>query len=222
MAKQDLAGIWLKENDKSHDISCPSRNFKVGFKRNAPFLQCELDRIVFEQLRANEQSGKRSGKMRRAGAVTDAHGLNGIDFLNAHVSFDGLACLLLPYADLRKPSSVRVNGRDCIAARTMCKMAHGKPKSDELVARHLCGRGHWSCVNPSHLRWGTHAQNAHDTSLHHRLPKFQPDIDRALVSLIQQDNRHYNILAIHYNVASAVVKSIQSGAHFIKHDVGTR
>ena len=153
--------------------------------------------------------------MRSPARITKAHGLTGLGFLKAHIGCDDLECLLLPYSDLRTPTSIKLDGRSVPAARQMCKMAHGTPSDPNFVARHLCGRGHWSCVNPTHLRWGSCEENSNDTSLHHRVPKSQPRVERDLLVKIEKDNRHYNIIAVDHNIPSAVVRAVQDGAYFI-------
>lgn len=206
MTRMDLASSWLNSN-------APKRQKKrsgFGIKRRRPMFHCDLDREAFEALVAHEVSGKRVGKRRRPFPRVEQHGLEGEDFIRANVDFAERRCLLMPYHRLGSPSAVVVNTITMPAARLMCRLAHGEPGPGE-VARHLCGRGHISCVNPTHLCWGSPQENANDTALHHSRPKFAPDLDDETVSGIEQDDRHYNIVAVDYNLPSAVILAIQSG-----------
>ena len=63
--------------------------------------------------------------------------------------------------------ALSVDGRKLLAHREACRRAHGEPPSPRHEACHsdactslgLRGR---LCVEPSHLRWGTRAENARD------------------------------------------------------------
>ncbi len=54
------------------------------------------------------------------------------------------------------------------AHRYMCILAHGEPPFPNALAIHSCGKGHEGCVNPNHLRWATHKENADDKEAHGR------------------------------------------------------
>lgn len=52
----------------------------------------------------------------------------------------------------------------------MCILAHGEPPLENSFATHSCGNGDEGCVNPQHLRWGTHQTNMDDMRLHGTTP----------------------------------------------------
>jgi len=91
------------------------------------------------------------------------------EFVHEYRHFSGCECLLVPGAKPGVPAKVSFCGRQIAASRYMALLTHGAPKSEEEVARHLCGNGHLSCVNPSHLSWGSLGQNLADANRHRAL-----------------------------------------------------
>ncbi len=89
-------------------------------------------------------------------------------WLEAHVDHEGDECLIWPFARIQESgmASVRYRGRQTIASRVMCELAHGKPPTPEHQAAHSCGNGHLGCMNPNHLRWATPKQNCADKVAH--------------------------------------------------------
>lgn len=88
-------------------------------------------------------------------------------FLEAHVDYAGVECLTWPFSTNRYGYGRIYDGaKFTTASRAMCELAHGAPPSPRHEAAHICGMGHKGCVNPSHLRWATPAENAGDTLSH--------------------------------------------------------
>lgn len=90
-------------------------------------------------------------------------------WLLANVSYDSDDCLAWPFAHRGNGYGIltTLDGRNGYAAhRYMCELVHGLPPSDEHICAHSCGKGHEGCVNPKHLRWATHKENAADRSIH--------------------------------------------------------
>lgn len=88
-------------------------------------------------------------------------------WLNAHVSHEGEECLIWPFRRFHGGyPCVWHNGRETVASRLMCSLAHGEPSDPTLEAAHLCGKGTSGCINPKHLQWKTKAENAEDRVLH--------------------------------------------------------
>lgn len=84
-------------------------------------------------------------------------------FIEDHVEWDGGDCLIWPFQrDAAGYARVRWAGRDQIASRVMCVLAHGDPPFDGAQAAHKCGRGHLGCVHPKHLRWASPHENNMD------------------------------------------------------------
>lgn len=89
-------------------------------------------------------------------------------WIEEHVNWTGDDCLIWPFQRLQDSgaAAVKYKGRQTIAARVMCELAHGKPPTPEHQAAHSCGKGHEGCVNPKHLRWATPVENNADKRLH--------------------------------------------------------
>jgi len=89
-------------------------------------------------------------------------------WLEAHVAYEGEDCLIWPFQHLQDSgvAAVKYKGKQSIASRVMCEMAHGKPPTEKHEAAHSCGKGHLGCVNPKHLRWATRKENLDDMIAH--------------------------------------------------------
>jgi hypothetical protein len=125
------------------------------------------------------------------------------------MSHRGHDCLLVPFSS--KVAMVSRPGLGTVsAARHMCELVHGAAQ-DGMVARHLCGNGHMSCVNPRHLAWGTDAQNRHDYKLHTARPHFWPDIDRTHLAEIHGSEAPDNVVAIAYDIPASLIRAIREG-----------
>jgi hypothetical protein len=84
-------------------------------------------------------------------------------WIEAHFAHRGNACLIWPFQ--RHPNGRAMfgyKGKTYWAHRLMCEMVHGKPPTPKHQAMHICGKGHYGCVNPSHLKWGTNSENQID------------------------------------------------------------
>lgn len=94
------------------------------------------------------------------------------EFIYAHAKHDNEDCLLWPYGhDGGGYARAKVKGFSTrLAHRIMCEIVHGPAPFDGAVARHKCGMGHEGCVNPTHLEWGSVAQNSADMEAHGTKP----------------------------------------------------
>lgn len=89
------------------------------------------------------------------------------EWLAAHVTWSGDACLPWPFAKDNRIGRGRLgyDGGHFWAHRLMCEMAHGAPPTPKHQAAHNCGKGHYGCVNPRHLEWKTNSQNQLDRAV---------------------------------------------------------
>jgi hypothetical protein len=89
-------------------------------------------------------------------------------WLRAHIDHVGDECLIWPFQRLQVDgrAAVKWRGKQTIAARVMCELAHGAPPTPKHEAAHSCGKGHDGCVNPNHLRWATSVENKADQLIH--------------------------------------------------------
>jgi len=90
------------------------------------------------------------------------------EWLQNHVHFDGLDCLIWPFSGKAKRKVGRVKTEDGYESsyRYMCLLAHGQPPEGRTHAAHSCGNGDGGCVNPGHLRWATPQENMDDKQIH--------------------------------------------------------
>jgi hypothetical protein len=81
-----------------------------------------------------------------------------VEWIKANVDYNEPDCLIFPFS--------RVNGygrvREGYAHSLMCTLVHGPKPFPKAEVRHSCGKGHLGCLHPSHLSWGTHAENMAD------------------------------------------------------------
>jgi hypothetical protein len=90
-----------------------------------------------------------------------------IKWVKAHSSYEGERCLIWPFSRLSNGyGQILVSGRQTVASRFMCEVAHGAPPARWYEAAHSCGNGHLGCVHPAHLSWKTPVDNRADKLLH--------------------------------------------------------
>lgn len=91
----------------------------------------------------------------------------GLAFLEALLEGDDRACIFWPFGKNGAGYGiVTYEGRQQVASRVVCILAHGHPEDESLHAAHSCGNGHLGCVNPKHVRWATCAENLADREMH--------------------------------------------------------
>ena len=90
-----------------------------------------------------------------------------LEWIAAHVGYDGDDCLIWPYALSRGYAQVPLpGGKVRKGSRIMCILAHGEPPTRKHEAAHTCGRGNIGCINPKHLSWKTRSENQQDRRAH--------------------------------------------------------
>ena len=101
------------------------------------------------------------------GAKRKCRGTSVKSFVEGVRAASGGECIFVPGAQPGVPAKLSWLGKTINAARYMCLLTHGAPKYEGAVARHTCGNGHLSCVNPGHIKWGDLGDNMSD-AVHHR------------------------------------------------------
>ena len=207
MADGTLAGDWLKENGFSWDDRAAKKQRRkakekvLKFNTLAPVVYHPLDRI------SHQAKKMAQGRLRKYGPETT------IDFVKWVLGRGRVRheCIFVPFAQNLSPATVNVFGENITAARYVCAQKNGPAPTPQHVARHLCGNGHLSCINPAHLAWGTVEDNANDTVLHRSRPYLMPDMTAEQIAAIKVDPRLPNVIAIEYQIPSAVIDVIQRG-----------
>ena len=114
------------------------------------------------------------------------------------------------------PNGFAMQGRSYRASH-IALVIDGRPRpSPDLLALHSCDNK--ACVNPSHLRWGTDAENAEDhrqrgTRGKHWLPD-------ETVHMIHQDPGSNKEVAARFGISAAAVCNIRKGRahrHIFEH-----
>lgn len=137
-----------------------------------------------------------------------------MEWLEAHVDYDGDECLIWPF---QRDKDGYATGSRYRACRVMCDRRHGPAPVTSMVAAHNCGKGHEGCINPRHLRWTTQQDNIDDKKLHgtvlsgerHCLAKLTElqvkEIRRLRGTITQRD------VAALYGISTSNVGMIQRG-----------
>ncbi len=135
-----------------------------------------------------------------------------------HTSDD---CLTWPFnTDGHGYGSLSRDGKQLKAHRVICEAAHGKPPSSRYEAAHGCGRGHFGCVNPNHLRWATPGENQTDKLRHgthnrgsrHPSAKLTENQAREIMELKGRESQ--SGIAKRYGVSAGAVADIHKGRNW--------
>lgn len=93
-----------------------------------------------------------------------------LEWIRENSTYQGDDCITYPFGTCSNGYGYAwLDGKQWVASRLMCMIAHGPPDNDELFALHSCGNGHLACMNPNHLRWGDQLENMNDAKEHGRL-----------------------------------------------------
>ncbi len=83
------------------------------------------------------------------------------------IPYFGNDCLIFPFCRNEDGyGQVGFNGRHMSAHVAVIEATKGSKPTPRHECRHLCGNGRLGCVTPSHLEWGTHAENMADAVVH--------------------------------------------------------
>jgi len=109
-------------------------------------------------------------RFRRHGTPEGGRVSNGVPaewIFSTALPYMGTECLEWPFAKYQNGYGlVRHDGRNTVASRFICMLAHGEPPTEFHEAAHTCGKGHLGCVNPRHLSWKTKIENEADKKVH--------------------------------------------------------
>lgn len=116
--------------------------------------------------RAHGYCGGHANRFLKHGDPLGGKAPNGepMSWLVRHSAYEHEECLRWPYG--RDSNGYGRVGKDQVASRLMCTLAHGEPPEPRYEAAHNCGNGHLGCVNPKHLRWKTPSENQMDRVAH--------------------------------------------------------
>ncbi len=111
--------------------------------------------------------------------------------------------------------SFKIGRRMWIATHVALHLA-GSHRKDRLFALHSCDNPR--CCNPSHLRWGTDAENANDRNCRTRQARGvshgSAKLTEDAVRQIRRDQRFYHVIAADFGVSRPVVSGIKSGKYW--------
>ena len=103
-------------------------------------------------------------------------------------------------------------GRDCRAHRLSWEIANERRVPDDMFVLHQCDNP--ACVNPKHLRVGTHSDNMRDRSRRGRHPvghqASQSRLTECDVMYIRDDPRPASEVARDYGVTAGCVYSVRN------------
>lgn len=127
-------------------------------------------------------------------------------------------CLLWPFARNNKGYGCLVihEGQQRGPHNIMCRLVHGEPPEGQQCTLHSCHNP--QCVNPRHLRWGSHQENNQDRVLagrstcgeRHLSAKF----DECAVRLITLSKLPADELAQFFRVNKSTIARIKNGKNW--------
>ena len=131
-------------------------------------------------------------------------------------------CIKWPFATCRKGHAVIAPddgiGKGTVhVARFLLEKISPRP-SEKHLALHTCHKGHEACVNPSHLYWGTQADNTHDMVVAGRHPRQKINLATAQAIWEDRKNGTASQSAARFPGATVdIVKKIRSKRSWVKH-----
>ncbi len=112
-----------------------------------------------------------------------------------------------------------LQGKSLLVTRYILTILYGKPEND-MKAMHSCDNP--PCINPDHLRWGTHTENMRDSfaknrmtrnygSSHHKVKLTEEQVRE--IRLLK-DTVFYKDLALKYGVSKSAICHVVSGKNW--------
>lgn len=134
------------------------------------------------------------------------------------LSFQMAECLVWPFS--RDRDGYARMGQGKLASRYVCEAIHGAPPTPDHYALHSCDNGQGGCVNPNHLRWGTHAENMLDmVSSNHsvrgerqKASKLTAEYARAIIAA--KNTKSQADIAADFGISQSTVSRVLSGKYW--------
>jgi hypothetical protein len=211
MAKDDLAAQWLFENDPKRKSNKIRRVITTAQKKRARRIKIVAYDPWTGRGALRKQADERAAEKLRHGCGITTYAEFCRDFIRKNAKEKGADCLFIPFSIPGERASLSWHGSIMDAARAMCILVKGDPEEGQ-VARHLCGNGHLSCVNPRHLCWGTPSENNQDTWLHTHKPFTWPAISQEDLKLILESDLPDKVVSVALQIPAALVEKVRDGS----------
>lgn len=142
-----------------------------------------------------------------------------VTWLRENASHAGTNCLKYPFFINPKLGYAQfgLDGKILYAHRFMCELKRGPAPSPQHEAAHTCGNAHMGCINPNHLEWKTHQENAQDRLRHGNYnnrkgqPRFLLNEDQARQIFELKGIKTQFELADMFGVSRCTISSIHTG-----------
>ncbi len=166
-----------------------------------------LCRAHYDQVRKGAQPGPPRKTPRRFD-VDEAYG-----FIARALASGVQECIDWPWS--RKPKEYPViSHADTVVRvhRYVCELANGQPPFEGAEAAHNCGRP--CCVNPNHIRWSTHQDNARDMTEHGTVGKLNPAKVMLARKSVSRGSQKY--LAEKFGVSVSALSNARTGKTWVR------
>lgn len=133
-----------------------------------------------------------------------------IDWVREVAAYVGDECRVWPdWVEGDRRPTMGYEGRTVIVARLILELASGPPPTEDYEACHkpaVCHNG--GCCNPTHLYWGTHAENMADKFVDGTSGKKLTPGD---VRAIRASSGFHHVVADRFGIHRETVKKIRTG-----------
>lgn len=110
---------------------------------------------------------------------------------------------------------IRIRGLLCSAYIFACAFQEKRWKPEELLTRHLCGNE--KCCEPTHLKFGTATENAHDARVHNKSKTIKLSYEMAdEIRKLRKDGKTIVELAMMFDVTFQTIRDVVSGRSWVR------
>lgn len=152
--------------------------------------------------------------------MTKARNGSHVAFIAQAVTYDGDVCLFWPFGSRNQRATTRIkldDGR--IVTRyvhtIVCETCYGPAPSSKHEVAHSCGKGHFGCIAPNHLRWATRVSNQADRLIHGTHNRGTRNgkcrLTPSKVQKIRASKKSYKNIAVDFGVDPSTISLIRSG-----------